>query len=361
AFNEEDLQLIAAVGNLGGLALESALRFGALEAENRRLREEIDLEHDMVGESAAMRRVYRFVAKVAPTDSTVLITGESGTGKELVARAIHRNSPRADRPFLAINCAALAESLLESELFGHERGAFTGAIARKQGKFELAGSGSIFLDEVAELSPKLQAKLLRVLQEREFERVGGARPIRMSARVIAATNHDLERAVSDGTFRGDLYFRLNVVSIEMPPLRERRQDIPLLANYFVAATAKRLGRRVAGLSSEARRRFLHYEWPGNVRELENAVERAVVLGVSDYVLAEDLPEAIAEAAATTPGDSDGYQTAVREAKRKIILTAIDDAGGSQSRAAAALGVTPAYLSRLIRNLDLKGEVESRRR
>src|SRR5256885_5134800 len=212
----------------------------------------------MVGESEAMRKVYQSIARGAPTDSTVLVRGESGTGKELAAQAVHQNSPRRERPFVAINCAALTETLLESELFGHERGAFTGALAQKKGKLEVADGGTLFLDEVGELAPVLQAKLLRVLQEREFERVGGVRPIRVDIRLIAATNRDLEQAVETGAFRRDLYYRLNVISHVAPPLRERREDIPLLANYFIARYVEKTGRKIAGISPQARACLIRY-------------------------------------------------------------------------------------------------------
>lgn len=232
-----------------------------LESENRRLRAEINIEHNMVGESPRMREVYQFIAKVAPTESTVLIRGESGTGKELAARAIHLNSQRKDEPFVAINCAALTETLLESELFGHEKGAFTGAFSQKKGKLEMADGGTLFLDEIAELAPALQAKLLRVLQERQFERVGGTRSIRVDIRLIAATNRELEELEKGGAFRRDLYYRLNVVSITMPPLRARREDIPLLVNYFIARHSQRCRRHVSAMSEEARGFLLQYDWP----------------------------------------------------------------------------------------------------
>ena len=231
---------------------------------------------------------------MAPTESTVLIGGESGTGKELVARAIHRNSPRASRPFVAINCAAIPEGLLESELFGYERGAFTGAAVQKKGRLEMADGGAVFLDEIGELAPALQVKLLRVLQEREFERLGGSRPISIDIRLIAATNKDLAAAVKARTFREDLYYRLNVVSLVLPSLRERVQDIPILAEYFVAKFAVRCKVKPKKISPEAMAGLMNYKWPGNVRELENAIERALVLGVSDSIRPEDLPESVAE-------------------------------------------------------------------
>src|SRR5207253_4817365 len=248
----------------------------------------------IVGESPAIVKLLQMIARLAPRDTSVLILGESGTGKELVARALHRQSPRAAKPFAAINCAALTETLLESELFGHEKGAFTGAVAQKKGKLEAAEGGTVFLDEVGELAAPLQAKLLRVLQEREFERVGGTRPIKLDIRLIAATNVDLNEASRTGKFRQDLYYRLNVVSLEVPPLREHPQDIPLLAAYFIARYSEKVNRRVAGISPKARTCLLHYSWPGNVRELENAIERAVVLGSTELILPEDLPDSILE-------------------------------------------------------------------
>ena len=245
-FDENHLQLLTAIGSIAAAALDNARRMESLEQENRRLQAEISLEHNMVGDSPRMRDVYQFIARVAPRDITVLIFGESGTGKELVARAIHRTSGRANKPCVAINCAALAESLLESELFGHEKGAFTGAIAQKKGKLEIAEGGTVFLDEIGELAPLLQAKLLRVLQEREFERVGGTRTIKLDVRLITATNRDLEEEVKRGRFREDLFYRLNVVSLRMPALRERREDIPLLASYFAAKFSQRSNRAVLG-------------------------------------------------------------------------------------------------------------------
>ncbi len=355
-FDEEHLQLAAAIGGIVGAPFENARRLEWLEAENRRLQEAINIEHDMVGAGPRMREVFQLVSKVAPTGSTILIRGESGTGKELVARAIHRNSPRAGRPFVAINCAALTETLLESELFGHEKGAFTGAIAQKQGKLEVADRGTLFLDEVGELPLAFQTKLLRVLQEREFERVGGTRPIQVDVRLIAATNRDLERAIVDNSFRQDLYYRLNVVGVSMPPLRDRREDIPLLARHFAAKHGKLAGRRLTGLSPDALACLEAYDWPGNVRELENAIERAVVLGSTDLILPEDLPEVVldAGAASETPG---GYHQTVREEKKRAILAALRGSGGSYTEAAKLLGIHPNYLHRLVRNLDLKAEVK----
>ncbi|HTW66753.1 MAG TPA: sigma 54-interacting transcriptional regulator [Bryobacteraceae bacterium] len=352
-FDEDHLQLLTAIGSIAAAALDNARRMEALEQENRRLQAEISLEHNMVGDSPRMRDVYQFIARVAPRDTTVLISGESGTGKELVARAIHRNSVRANKPCMAINCAALSETLLESELFGHEKGAFTGAIAQKKGKLEIADGGTVFLDEIGELAPLLQAKMLRVLQEREFERVGGTRTIKLDVRLIAATNRDLEEEVKRGRFREDLFYRLNVVALRMPALRERREDIPLLASYFTSKFSQRSNRPVLGVSPQARACLTSYDWPGNVRELENAIERAVVLGSSDLILPEDLPEAVIEKAESAGSTVTAFHDALREAKKELIVNAFEQAQGSYTEAARLLGLHPNYLHRLIRNLNMK--------
>jgi len=315
----------------------------------------------MVGESSRIREIYQFVGRVAAADSTVLITGESGTGKELVARAIHRNSRRANRPFVAINCAALTESLLESELFGHEKGAFTGAFSQKKGKIEIGDSGTLFLDEVGELALPLQAKLLRVLQEREFERVGGTRPIKVDIRLIAATNRNLDDAIKHSQFRQDLFYRLNVVSVTMPPLRDRREDIPLLATYFVQKYSREANRPVVGISPEAHALLTSYDWPGNVRELENALERAVVLGSSDHIRPEDLPEALVETTSSNEPLRAGtlrYHETVNSVKRQLILKAIEQVGGNFTEAAKLLDLHPNYLHRLVRNMDLRRYIRS---
>jgi transcriptional regulator with GAF, ATPase, and Fis domain len=355
-FEEDHLQLLTGIAGMAAVALENALFLDNLQQENLRLKAEINVEHDMVGSSPRMRHVFDFVGKVAPSASTVLIRGESGTGKELVARAIHRNSPRASKPFVAINCAALTEALLESELFGHERGAFTGAVTLKKGKLEEASGGSVFLDELGELAPALQAKLLRVLQEREFERVGGTRPIKADIRLIAATNRDLEDAVRNGAFRRDLYYRLNVVAIVLPPLRERREDIVSLANHFVRKHARNTTRQVIGISEETRAYMASYDWPGNVRELENAMERAVVLGSTELILPEDLPEGVVEANVPASASSGGFHELVRDAKKEIVLRTLEDAGGSYTDAAKRLHLHPSNLHRLIRTLNLKEDL-----
>jgi Nif-specific regulatory protein len=357
-FDNDHLQLVSAIAGIAAVAIENARHVEWLESENQILRADARLEHNMVGESPLMKQVYAFSSKVAPTDSTVLIYGESGTGKELAARATHQNSKRADKAFMAVNCGALAESLLESELFGHEKGAFTGALTQKKGRLEVADGGTVFLDEIGELSPALQVKLLRVLQEREFERVGGTRTIKVDIRLITATNKDLEQAIANGSFRQDLYYRLNVVKLDMPPLRERQEDIPLLASYFASKYSEKCNRKVSGLSPEARARLAAYDWPGNVRELENAIERAVVLGTTDLILPEDLPEAVLESEISAAGPLTKYHEAVAETKKQIILNAMDQAKGNYTEAAKLLGVHPNYLHRLIRNLNLKAELKS---
>ena len=355
-FEEDHLNFVSSAAQIAAVTLENVLALEALRSENRRLQAELALDGALVGESKTMRQVQDFVARVATGDSTVLIRGESGTGKELVAYAIHRNSPNAEGPFVAINCAAIPEALLESEFFGHEKGSFTGAIGTKKGKLEVAEGGTVFLDEIGELAPPLQAKLLRVLQQREFERVGGNRTLKFNARVIAATNRNLEEAIKSGHFRQDLYYRLNVVSAVMPPLRERPDDIPLLAMYFAAKYAGKCNRGVKGISSEARAALMRYSWPGNVRELENAIEHALVLGLSDEIVVEDLPEALLETQSVERG-SVKYHDRLNELKKQMIVDAVTQKKGNYTEAAKLLGLHPNYLHRLIRNLDLKTELK----
>jgi transcriptional regulator with GAF, ATPase, and Fis domain len=355
-FEPEQLEWLSAIGGIAALVLDDVRRIQWLESENCRLRAEIAVDHEMVGGGPAIREMEKFIARVAPTGSTVLIRGESGTGKELVARAIHRNSPRLDRAFVAINCAAITDTLLESELFGHEKGAFTGAAGQQKGKIEAADGGTLFLDEVGELALSLQAKLLRVLQERQFERVGGTRPVHVDIRLVAATNRDLKAAIQSGAFRQDLYYRLNVVSLTTPPLRQRREDIPLLASHFVHMHARKVRRPVRGVSAAALSHLMQYDWPGNIRELENAIERAVVLGSTEWVLPEDLPEELVETEPAGPAGRSAptrYHETVMESKKDLILNAVQQTGGNITEAAKLLGIHPNYLHRLMRNLNLK--------
>jgi transcriptional regulator with GAF, ATPase, and Fis domain len=356
-FDEDHLQLLAAIAGIAASALENAQHLEWFAQENQRLHEEIRVEHRMIGQSPAMQAVIKFIGRAAPTDATVLIRGESGTGKELAAHAIHLNSSRSEKPFVAINGATLSETLLESELFGHEKGAFTGAISQKRGKLEVADGGTLFLDEVGELAPTIQAKLLRVLQEREFERVGGTRPIKVDVRLVAATNKDLEAAIRAGTFRQDLYYRINVVTINMPALKDRADDIQLLASYFVSVYSKECKRRINGIFPQARALLRAYDWPGNVRELQNAIERAVVLGSSEMIMPEDLPEALVEAGDTETLPAAGYHELLKQAKRSIVLKAIENTQGNYTEAAKQLGLHPTNLHRLIRNLDLRSKIK----
>jgi transcriptional regulator with GAF, ATPase, and Fis domain len=331
-----------------------------LYRENLALRDEVDrvlMFEEIVGSSKALKTSLSRIAKVAPTDSTVFITGETGTGKELIARAVHKRSRRSGRAFVSVNCAALAPTLISSELFGHERGAFTGADSLKKGRFEIADGGTIFLDEIGDLAAPLQSKLLRALQHHEFERVGGTRTVRVDVRVVAATNRDLAVEVAAGRFRPDLWYRLNVVNVTMPALRERREDIPRLAAHFAAKYARGPG---VELSADALQALGAHDWPGNVRELENAIERAVVLGSSDRITAEDLPDMLAEPAEEEDnGAGAPFHEGVRDSKRRLILEAIDRSGGNYAAAARLLGLNPTYLHRLLRNLQLK-DVAARR-
>jgi two-component system NtrC family response regulator len=301
-----------------------------------------------------MLEVISLVGRVAPSEATVLIRGESGTGKELIAKAIHYASPRATKPLIRVNCAALPENLLESELFGHERGAFTGAIASRKGRFELADGGTLFLDEIGDLPPHLQAKLLRVLQEREFERVGSSKPLSVNVRMLSATHRDLEARIKTGEFREDLYYRLNVVTIMLPPLRERRPDIPALMDHFLRLFAQKNGKVIRGFTREARNALLRYDFPGNVRELENLIERAVVLTRDDVIGRGDMPLTLEESEAKN--DQETRLVAVVEGlERRMIKDALAQAGGIQTRAAEALGMTERALRYKLKKYGFQGE------
>jgi len=327
-----------------------------LQRENIVLREEIDktsMFEEIVGVSPPLREVLSHVSKVAPMDSTVLITGETGTGKELVARAIHKRSKRSARAFVSVNCAAIPSSLIASELFGHEKGAFTGAVQRRQGRFELADGGTIFLDEVGELPAETQIMLLRVLEEREFERVGGSGPIRVDVRILAATNRNLQAAITNGVFREDLFYRLNVFPLEVPPLRERRADIPLLVEYFIHRYAQRAGKRIRGLSKAMSNLLQAYDWPGNIRELQNVIERAVIVADSDTLSIDERwlggraprPSAVATPSITTLAtrEKDAIEAALRESKGRV---------AGPFGAAASLGVPSSTLESKIKTLKI---------
>lgn len=327
------------------IIMERAMEHTRLQEENQYLRESLATQFDrrnIIGRSQSMTRLMETVAQVAPSEATVLVTGESGTGKEMIAGAIHFNSRRKDGPFVKINCAAITETLLESELFGHEKGSFTGADRRKEGKFRQANGGSIFLDEVSEMSIAMQVKLLRVLQEREIIRVGGEEVIKVDVRVIAATNKDLTRETQNGRFREDLYYRLNVVAINVPPLRDRREDIPLIAQHFVKLFAEKNHKKIKGFTPRAMDRLLKYGWPGNVRELMNTVERGVVLSFSNYLDEGDLALALRnngvpeEASSLKMGTEDMPLEAV---EKEAIMKTLEMAGGNKSEAARRLGIT----------------------
>jgi Nif-specific regulatory protein len=314
--------------------------------ENALLKRELQQKYDfsnIIGTSKEMREVYEQVAQVAPTGTTALIRGESGTGKELVAHAIHYTSPRSSKPFVKVNCAALPESLIESELFGHEKGAFTGAVARKRGRFELAEGGTLFLDEIGDLSPSLQVKLLRVLQEREFERVGGTETIRVNVRLIAATNLDLEHAVQEGRFRSDLYYRLNVFSIYMPPLRDRRPDILLLADHFLEKYSRQNGRHIKRISTPAIDMLMSYHWPGNVRELENVIERATLVCEESVIHGYHLPPTLQTAEGTGTVTRMSLEQAVETYEKDLIQDALKTTRGNRARAARLLDTTERIL------------------
>jgi transcriptional regulator with GAF, ATPase, and Fis domain len=348
------LETLTAISALASVGFEANREVETLRAENKFLQQQIAPSGGIVGVSPLLRRLMERVERVAPHDTTVLITGESGTGKELIARALHDRSNRKDRPFIPVNCAALTESLFESELFGHEKGSFTGANATKAGLFELAQGGTIFLDEIGELAPAFQVKFLRVLQQREFYRVGGTQARPLDIRVVAATNRDLGQDVSEGRFREDLYHRLNVVALESPALRDRKDDIPQLAQYFLQRFAEKSKRAVKGLAPDALEMIMAYNWPGNVRELENAMERAVVLGDSDWVLPEDLPDPLL--AVAPPSPTSKYEDSIVGAKREAILDAYKQAKGDYRGAAKILNLHPNYLLRLVRNLGLRDEI-----
>jgi DNA-binding NtrC family response regulator len=344
-FNLEELYIV----------IKKALDVSTLQKENSSLKKELEKKSSfnkraldqIIGKSAPIQSVIQFIEKIADTDSTVLITGESGSGKELVAKNIHSHSSRAKKPFVPLNCAAIPKEILESELFGHEKGAFTGAISTRIGRFELANHGTLFLDEIGELAPALQVKLLRVLQEREFERVGGIKTLSVDVRIIAATNRNLEKAVEEGTFREDLYYRLNVIPLRLPPLRKMREDIPLMVKYFITHMSRRKGKAAPTISDEAMKCLSSYTWPGNVRELENLVERMLILKEGEVVSPADLPERlvdkqqvqrVANAVQVLSRDGIDLNMMLDEIENNMIVQALELSKGIKSKAASLLGL-----------------------
>jgi transcriptional regulator with GAF, ATPase, and Fis domain len=352
----EDLEFVLAVARQLGVAIHYQQRQASLAAENRSLRDQLRVESELVGESGGIKDVERQIALVADTNATVLIRGESGTGKELVARALHYSSRRKEGPFICLNCAALPESLLESELFGHEKGAFTGATEKKLGKFEAANRGTIFLDEIGELHLPTQAKLLRVLEGHPFERVGGHIPIRVDVRVVAATNQPIEQAMNAGRFRRDLFFRLQVVEIRVPPLRDRRKDVPLLADYFLRRFVRETGRKLRGFTPEAMKKMEEYSWPGNVRELRNVVERAVALGQGPELDSADIwLSSLESGLSPTAGQaSENYEPASLDAlEKEHIRRTLEHTDWNKSQAAAILNIERSTLDRKIKLYALR--------
>ncbi len=343
---EEDVRLLTVIASM--IAQAVRLRQSAMEDKQRLLEENVRLQESLrdrfqpaniIGKSKAMQVVYDLISQVSGSNTTVLIRGESGTGKELVAHAIHYNRPRASKPFIKVNCAALPESVIESELFGHEKGAFTGAVNMRKGRFELADGGTIFLDEVGDLSPATQVKLLRVLQEREFERVGGTATIKTDVRVLAATNRELEDLIEHAQFRQDLYYRLNVFPIHVPPLRERGTDILLLANHFAEKFSRENHKRIQRVSTPAIDMLMSYHWPGNVRELENCIERAVLLSNDEVIHGHHLPPTLQTAEFTGTLHQGTLQTNLENLERELIVEALKNARGNKARAARALGIS----------------------
>ncbi|MFO7957017.1 MAG: nif-specific transcriptional activator NifA [Candidatus Brocadiia bacterium] len=357
---DEDVRLLSIIASM--IAQAVRLRQSVEEERQRLLEENVRLQQELedrfqpsniIGTSREMQAVYDLISKVTQTETTVLIRGESGTGKELVAHAIHYNSPRASRPFVRVHCAALPETIIESELFGHEKGAFTGAVQQRKGRFELADGGTIFLDEVGDLSASTQIKLLRVLQEREFERVGGTKTVRVDVRVIAATNRDLEELIEEGEFRRDLYYRLNVFPIHVPPLRERRTDIPLLVDHFVEKYGDRAGKTVHRVSGPALDMLMSYDWPGNVRELENCIERAVLMTPDDTIRVSHLPPTVQADEAGVEGPPETLPAMLDRLERRLILEALKASNGNMAQAARDLGITERVMGLRVEKYDLE--------
>jgi Nif-specific regulatory protein len=345
------------------ITLKRALEFRDLKRENQNLKNQLKKKYkfeNIIGDSEKMHQIFETIEKVADTDSTILILGESGTGKELIAKAIHYNSYRREGPFIPVNCAAIPSELLESELFGHEKGAFTNAIRTRIGRFELANGGTVFLDEIGDMSPNLQSKLLRVLQERQFERIGGVKTVKIDIRIIAATHQDLKVAVEQGKFRQDLYYRLNVIPIRVPPLRERKSDIPLLVHHFLNHFNRSKKRKIQGIHNEALNRLMEYHWPGNVRELENIIERIVILTNNDSITVQDLPEKIQNLSQDEqvplfeiPEEGISLDNALNEFEKRLILQALNKTGWIKNKAAQLLNLNRTTLIEKIKRQNLQ--------
>ncbi|MBW1861929.1 MAG: sigma 54-interacting transcriptional regulator [Deltaproteobacteria bacterium] len=353
----EDMKILKVFAELASLAISNARKIDVVRRENRDLKEVLENRYQIIGESRSLQKVISDAIKVANSKASTLILGESGTGKELLARLIHKAGPRKSKPMIVLNCAALPETLLEAELFGYEKGAFTGAIKQNIGKFELADGGTLFLDEIGEMSPGMQAKLLRVLQEGLFYRVGGITPISVDVRIISATNRNVQQEVTEGRLREDLYFRLNVVQIDMPSLRERKEDIPILANYFLNTFKQESGFPELKISKKASEKMIEYDWPGNVRELRNAIERAVVMGDGQEILPEDLP--IFGPRIAHPGMEIGLslKNALEKFKKEFIALNLKHTGGNRSKAAKKMGIQRTYLSRLLSQHGLSNKIK----
>lgn len=350
---DEDMDILTAFADLAASSIEKAQNIKDVKDENIYLRKELEQKYQIIGESEKIKKVVTDAKKVADSKATTLIYGESGTGKELVARLIHNQSPRREKPFLIINCGAIPETLLERELFGHEKGSFTGADQKKIGLFEGADGGTLFLDEIGETTHAMQVKLLRVLQEGQFYRIGGTTPITVDVRIIAATNRELEKEIESGKFREDLFYRLNVIRINLPPLRERREDIPLLVNYLLEKKSSENNKPIPVITKEAMDVLINHPWYGNVRELENAIERVVVMGDGKEIKVENLPlDIIREKMIKTPAIGVPLKEAVEKFKKDFLLETIKYADGNKNKAAKILGIQRTYLHTLIRELDI---------
>ncbi len=355
AFTEHDLEILQLFANLAAIGTSNATLHEEVKRENLSLREGAQTDDAIIGRSPALAEVLRLIDRVAATNATVLLLGETGTGKELSARRVHAMSPRSRKPIVAINCAALPETLLESELFGHEAGAFTGATHTKLGRFELADGGTLFLDEIGDISSSTQIKLLRVLQEKEFVRVGGVKPVSCDVRIIAATNRDLKKAMDQGEFREDLFYRLNVFPVHLPPLRDRRDDIPLLIEHFVERNARELGWRKPEVSPEAMELLCAYRWPGNIREMRNVIERAVLLCDTGRITPDTLPREIASGPRSEPIEA---ASALEGYEKAMIVKALEDADWNQTRAAASLGISRDNLRYRLRKYQIQRPARS---